>query len=204
MEPNALDKAMQALYWEANYLKRSKDDASVSNKFLAILPNVDVDFERFLTERNIIKGTLLDIGTGTGEQAIYLARKGFVVTATDISLKAVTEARQLSATQNIAVDFIKDDILSTTLTGQFDIITDRGCYTVLPNSNNAAYLEAVKYLLAPGGWLLLKADRANKQAIILLKESGFFKIVFSEASSYINLMGKTVKADFFALQHLNN
>jgi 2-polyprenyl-3-methyl-5-hydroxy-6-metoxy-1,4-benzoquinol methylase len=204
MDTNALNKAIQALYWEANYLKRSKDNASVSTKFLAILPDVDVDFEHFLTERNITKGALLDIGTGTGEQAIYLAQKGFVVTATDISPKAITEARRLAAIHGTEVNFIGDNIISTQLTGPFDIITDRGCYSILPYNDNATYLDAVKKLLAPGGWLLIKADKANKQAITTLKESEHFNIVFSDESAYTNLTGKTVKADFFALQHIDS
>src|SRR6266508_2149245 len=48
-------------------------------------PELDYDLEKALDELGLRSGSALDLGTGPGTQAIHLARRGFTVTATDIS-----------------------------------------------------------------------------------------------------------------------
>lgn len=48
-------------------------------------PELDEDLENALDELGLRSGSALDLGTGPGTQAIHLARRGFDVTATDIS-----------------------------------------------------------------------------------------------------------------------
>jgi 2-polyprenyl-3-methyl-5-hydroxy-6-metoxy-1,4-benzoquinol methylase len=52
-------------------------------------PELDDDLENALDEIGLQRGSALDLGTGPGTQAMELARRGFTVTATDISEAAI-------------------------------------------------------------------------------------------------------------------
>ena len=77
---------------------------------------------------------ILDIGTGSGCIAISLAKlfKNSVVTAVDISEKALEVAKKNAETNGVNVNFIKDDILNPKspelLDNQFDIIVSNPPY----------------------------------------------------------------------------
>jgi 2-polyprenyl-3-methyl-5-hydroxy-6-metoxy-1,4-benzoquinol methylase len=74
-------------------------------------------------------GIALDLGTGPGTQAIHLARRGFAVTATDISEAAIRLASEKAQNEGLEITWEQDDILDTRLDRQFDFIFDRGCST---------------------------------------------------------------------------
>ena len=57
---------------------------------------LDHDLEDALKTLGIKSATALDLGTGPGTQAIALAKKGFQVTATDVSKTAVDKATSRS------------------------------------------------------------------------------------------------------------
>ena len=80
------------------------------------------------------KISILDIGTGSGCIAISLAKllKNSVVTAVDVSEKALEVAKKNAETNGVNVNFIKDDILNPQnpelLDNQFDIIVSNPPY----------------------------------------------------------------------------
>ncbi len=119
-------------------------------------PALDHDLEGALKELGLTSGSVLDLGTGPGTQAVALARKGFQVTATDLSGTAVRKAAALAAKEGLDIDWRRDDILDTGLSGPFDFVFDRGCFHVLPPERRADYVRTVARLLAPGGILFLK------------------------------------------------
>ena len=98
----------------------------------------------------------LILGTGPGTQAMQLAQRGFDVTATDISAAAIRLAREKAEAQGLTISWLQDDILSTRLTGPFDLIFDRGCFHVLPPERRQDYVATVAGLLKPGGYFFLK------------------------------------------------
>ena len=68
------------------------------------------------TLRELVEGTAalatstaLDIGCGTGDNAIYLAKHGWQVTGVDYVDKPLEEARKKAATADVSVDFVKAD-----------------------------------------------------------------------------------------------
>jgi SAM-dependent methyltransferase len=121
-------------------------------------PKLDPDLARTLSARGIKHGNFLDLGAGPGTQAIELARLGFDVTGTDISPKAVTQAKERAA--ETKARFVVDDILATSLNEKFDLIFDRGCFHVFESKDHAAYLKSLGRLLAPGGTFFLKCFSA--------------------------------------------
>ncbi len=119
-------------------------------------PSLDPDLEAALTRHGIRSGRVLDQGTGPGTQAIALAKRGFDVTATDVSLAAIAYASRKAEAERVQPAFVQDDILATRLTGPFDVVFDRGCFHILSADQRPAYVQAMQRLLGAAGWLFLK------------------------------------------------
>jgi 2-polyprenyl-3-methyl-5-hydroxy-6-metoxy-1,4-benzoquinol methylase len=119
-------------------------------------PDLDDDLRQALDQRGLRDGSALDLGTGPGTQAMQLARRGFTVTATDISEAAIRLARTKAEPQGLAITWQQDDILASQLAGPFDLIFDRGCFHVLPPERRPDYVSTVAGLLKPGGSFFLK------------------------------------------------
>src|SRR6185312_11253449 len=55
-------------------------------------------------------GRALDIGCGTGTQAVYMARSGWEVTAIDAVPRPLAQARARADTAGVSVDWILGDV----------------------------------------------------------------------------------------------
>jgi SAM-dependent methyltransferase len=119
-------------------------------------PSIDPDLEAALGRHRVTSGRALDQGTGPGTQAIALAERGFVVTATDVSDAALAHAARKAKAGGVSVTFVQDDVLATRLTTAFDLIFDRGCFHVIDPEKRAGYVDSMFRLLAPSAWLFLK------------------------------------------------
>jgi len=119
-------------------------------------PELDPDLEQALTVLNLHEGKFLDLGTGPGTQAIALARRGFQVTATDLSETAVQNARIRAEAEGLSITFRQDDILKSHLDHGFDILLDRGVFHVFPPNLRPDYVAVIGRLLKPQGYLFLK------------------------------------------------
>ena len=119
-------------------------------------PELDDDLQQALDQRGLQSGRALDLGTGPGTQAMQLARRGFEVTATDISKAAIRLAREKAEAQGVSITWQQDDILATRLSRPFDLIFDRGCFHVLPPERRPAYATTIAGLLKPDSYFFLK------------------------------------------------
>lgn len=124
-------------------------------------PELDSDLQKALIKLNLHAGTVLDLGTGPGTQAIALAKQGFQVTATDISPTAIEKAKESTKAQKLNIIWKQDDILDSQLKTEFDWIFDRGCFHVFHPHQRETYLQAIASLLKPNGYLFLKCFSAN-------------------------------------------
>src|SRR5918911_5361174 len=124
--------------------------------------NLDSDLEEALHRRKITNGKFLDLGTGPATQAMWLAKRGFNVTGSDLSESAVNRAKYFYANQK-NVNFIVDDILNSKLKeSEFDYIFDRGCFHVLLPTDRQRYIRKIKHILKENGTLFLKCF-SNKE-----------------------------------------
>jgi 2-polyprenyl-3-methyl-5-hydroxy-6-metoxy-1,4-benzoquinol methylase len=117
---------------------------------------LDPDLENALVRYGVTSGGALDIGTGPGTQAMALAERGYRVTGVDLAEAAVEQAAAKARERGLVIDFKKDDILHTGLSGPFDFAFDRGCFHVLPVAARAEYVRTLAGLLRPGAYLFLK------------------------------------------------
>ena len=109
-------------------------------------------------EAGLIRGDVLDIGCGLGDNAIYLAKHGHTVTGLDISPTALITAERRAVDARVDVRFATTD--ATRLDGYteaFDTVIDSGCYHCLDDAGRADYAVAVHRATRPGATLLLSA-----------------------------------------------
>ncbi len=99
-------------------------------------------------------GRALDLGCGTGRDAVYLASLGWEVTAVDHLPDALERARQLEAKYlpNMGVDWVQGDLDEnlTPLGAEFDIITMFFHYDL-------NLVSRALHLLSPGGTILIES-----------------------------------------------
>lgn len=106
----------------------------------------------------LVPGTALDLGCGTGDNSIYLAKHGWQVTGVDFVAKAVHKARAKAAANNVTVNFARADVtrLSSEGVGQnFGLIVDNGCLHGMSDDDRDAYVREVTAVAAPDARLLL-------------------------------------------------
>jgi len=66
----------------------------------------------------------LDLACGEGRNAIFLAQKGFQVTAVDISPRGVEKGASRAAELGVDVDFVQADLQDYRLEESYDLIVD--------------------------------------------------------------------------------
>lgn len=103
-------------------------------------------------------GRALDLGCGTGTNAITLTRRGWRVTGIDFSPKAIAAARRKATTAGLHIDFRIGDVTDLKhLQGPYDYALDIGCLFALKPDKREKYQTELARLLAPGGCYMLYA-----------------------------------------------
>ena len=103
-------------------------------------------------------GRALDLGCGTGTNAITLAERGWRVIGIDFVHRAIRKGNQKARQANMEIDFRVNDVTRIdNINGPFDLILDIGCFHSLPTSGIAAYVKNLQRLLIHDGTFLLYA-----------------------------------------------
>ncbi len=136
------DSAAQAAEWDARYGKH--DAAMWSGR-----PN-----GRLVAEvSGLAAGRALDVGCGEGADAIWLAQRGWTVTAIDVSAVAVGRAREAAERLGVVVEWIAGDALETPFpAGSVDLLSLQ--YPALPKAAGDDAVRAFLETVRPGGLLL--------------------------------------------------
>jgi SAM-dependent methyltransferase len=103
-------------------------------------------------------GTALDLGCGTGDNSIYLAKHGWKVTGVDFVAKAVDKARAKAEADKVAVSFTRADVTRLSSEGvgsDFGLIVDNGCLHGMSPEDRDAYVREVTAVAARDARLLL-------------------------------------------------
>lgn len=118
----------------------------------------DENLIRIVEEFKLQPGTVLDLGCGTGINAVWLAQQGFGVTGLDLSPTAIRNAEERAKNQKVQLNLFSGDFLDeTSIEGPFDFIFDRGCFHCFDGvEDRIRCANRVADLLAPNGlWLSL-------------------------------------------------
>ncbi|MEV4186489.1 methyltransferase domain-containing protein [Streptosporangium canum] len=103
-------------------------------------------------------GRALELGCGTGTNAIYLARHGWEVAAVDLIDRAVDQAREKAEAARAAVRLLHGDATrldELDVPGPFDLFFDLSCYCGIPLHRRDAYAAGLTHRAAPGARLLM-------------------------------------------------
>lgn len=109
---------------------------------------------------DLVTGTVLDAGCGTGEHALLAASKGFATTGIDLSPTAVSIARQKARSRNLSAEFHAADLTASPnpkLLNSFDTVLDCGTFHIFNNAQRVAYLSNISAYTNPGSRYLLLA-----------------------------------------------
>lgn len=103
-------------------------------------------------------GRALDLGCGTGTNAIALSRNGWRVTGIDFAAQAILKARRKSARKGMEIDFRVGDVTDLKGLGNpFDYVLDIGCLHSLNAEQQIRYARGFEGLMRPGGTFMLYA-----------------------------------------------
>ena len=114
---------------------------------------------RVIEEGGLPGVTVLELGCGTGTNAIELARRHYRVTAVDLVEEAIQRARRKAREAGITVDFRQGDVIRMDLGGPYDCLVDLGLYHGIRNRELPGFLSTLKRVSRPGTrWLSLAGN----------------------------------------------
>jgi SAM-dependent methyltransferase len=135
---------MDAHEWDTRYSATETMWSYEPNMFL--VPRVE----------GLRPGRALDLGCGEGRNALWLASRGWEVTAVDFSQVAVDRGESWAEQRGLGVDFQVADVIEyEPEPGAFDLVIV--FYLQLPHDEVRQVLALAVRALAPGGTLLVVA-----------------------------------------------
>jgi ubiquinone/menaquinone biosynthesis C-methylase UbiE len=173
--PPRLDRLLSALAWlerlrrpffpplfmgsEESLLARLAEaynvEADVIARDTALMPEEEALLQRYLRPGQ----RLLDVGCGTGREAIGFARAGLEIVGIDIAPAMVARARDVARAEGLTIEFEVGEPLTWPATGnQFDAIYfSPGIYSHIPGrARRVRTLARLRSLLAPGGLIVVE------------------------------------------------
>ncbi len=144
----------------------------------------------------VISGEVLDAGCGLGDNAIYLACKGYSVTGFDSSPTAIAQARARAVEASAQVSFeVADATELTGYDGQFDTVIDSALYHCLDHGGRQAYAAALYGATTPGArWFLYCFSGDNVNGVIAPMEAvpeTDIRTTLGNAGWHIDFLGPT-------------
>ncbi len=183
----------QANSWDKEYRNKKMLSGFVKpqNAFLTYLKYLKKQNNKSVTNYKI-----LDLGSGTGRNANYLASLGNEVIGIEISKEAIKISESEAKKNNVTVKYIKKSIGEPLpfLDKSFGIVLDITTSNALTEKERKIYLSEVHRVLKKGGYFfvrtLLKDGDKNAQNLIklspgpekdtyLMKELGITERVFA-------------------------
>jgi len=102
---------------------------------------------------DLTPGRVLDVGCGEGADAVWLAKRGWDVTALEVSGVALERAAQHARDADVAIRWVHADLKDAALAPPFGLVSAQ--YPALLRTPDAAAERALLAAVAPGGVLLL-------------------------------------------------
>lgn len=108
--------------------------------------------------RALPPGDMIDIGCGTGHDAIYAARHGWAVTGVDTVPRALQRARANARAAGVSVRFLPADITrpeASELGTSYTLLLDLGCLHGLTPAQRRRAATTITDIAEPGATLLM-------------------------------------------------
>lgn len=140
--------------------------AHVYDAAYAGVPNWDIGrpqqaFVRLL-DAGLVRSPVLDVGCGTGELSLFLARHGHDVLGIDLSTTAIRQAKEKARWRRVAADFLVWDALDVSRFGEvnlsFKTIVDSAMLHILGDRERDRFIDGLGDVLASGGLYCVLGD----------------------------------------------
>ena len=180
--------ADEAAEWDARY--REREGARWSGR-----PN-----GRLVTEvADLTPGRALDVGCGEGADAIWLAQRGWTVTAIDVSEVAVGRARAAAQLAGAGVQWICGNALHTPLPARsFDLLSLQ--YPALPKAAGEPAAHALLDTVRPGGLLLAVYHDLDDEHRAHMRSRGIEPADYIGADDLDRLLGDDFTVELHAVE----
>ena len=117
-----------------------------------------------LADAKLPPGTAIDLGCGTGTNAVYLAKQGWQVTGVDCVSQALKQAKQKADAASVNVTWIKADVQNFGADSDpVDLVFDRGCYHCCRRVDLDGYFTTLKNITHPGSHMLCLCGNPNEE-----------------------------------------
>ncbi len=105
-----------------------------------------------LAAEGMITGDVIDVGCGTGENAIHLASLGLAVVGVDAAPTAIARAREKARLRASSATFVVGDALALATLGRtFDTAIDCGLFHTFPDADRVRFERSLHEVLRTGG-----------------------------------------------------
>jgi SAM-dependent methyltransferase len=127
--------------WNRRYASADPHSTPVPNRFLV----AEVS--------DLPPGRALDLACGAGRNAVWLAERGWRVTAVDFSDAGLSMARELAEARGTTVEWIEADVLTWTPANAYDLVCV--LYLQVPADERRTVLRLAADAVRQGGTLLV-------------------------------------------------
>jgi len=123
------------------------------------------EFVRVIEQGPIRPSRALELGCGTGANAVHLALRKYEVTAIDASPLAIERARLRCEQHNALIRFVRGDLFEFAKNaGRFEFVYDVGFYHFVRRFALERFLDLLWWVTEPGSYYLTLAGASGETA----------------------------------------
>jgi cyclopropane fatty-acyl-phospholipid synthase-like methyltransferase len=114
------------------------------------------------------RGRALDVGCGSGADAVYLAEHGWTVTAVDGVAQPLKKALERARAAGVDVNWVHGDVCrleQLNLGEAFGLVLDRGCFHDFTDDQRDQYARGVSAVTSAGALLLMFAFQPRRLGV---------------------------------------
>jgi SAM-dependent methyltransferase len=178
----------QAVEWDERY--RDREGTMWSGR-----PN-----GRLVVEvAELTPGRALDVGCGEGADAIWLAQRGWTVTAIDVSGVAVGRAQDAAERTGASVEWVCGDVLQTPFPSRsFDLVSLQ--YPALPKAAGEPAVRRLLDTVRPDGVLLAVYHDLDDEHREHMRSRGIDPADYVGADDLVPLLGDDFTVELHAVE----